>query len=174
MRLRAFLLWLVLFCSGIAIAGEADLSKYRLRVDGLGPIEIGMTPDAASAKLGVQLISLDIPDEGDGVCQYFYPDGKYDDIGFMVEDGRITRIDVYSKTVPTSDGIRVGDSETSVRKHFPGHVKESMHPYIGKEGKYLTVEPKPGFAFIFETENGSITTFRSGKPDSVRYIEGCL
>ena len=92
----------------------------------------------------------------------------------MVEDGRITRIDIISAKISSEKGIHIGDSEKAVKKAFPGKVKEEQHPYMEEDGKYLIVETKAGFGFIFETMHGKITTFRSGRLSSVRYIEGCL
>jgi hypothetical protein len=166
---------IILYSANIAFAGgKTDSRNYPLQVDKYGPVVIGMTPVDASAKLSTSLNPAVQPDAEDQACYYVYPGGNFDDIGFMVEDGRITRIDIYSKKISSVGGIHIGDSEESVKQIFPGKVKEENHPYIGKEGKYLVVVIKPGFAFVFETERGKITTFRSGRVSSVKYIEGCL
>lgn len=165
---------LIAFCVSSARAGEnVKLQKHQLSVDRYGPAVIGMTPQEASKKVGISLIPAEQPSADELSCYYVYPDGKFDDMGFMVEDGRITRIDVYSKKVSVVGGIRIGDLEGTVKKAFSGKVKEEIHPYIGEEGKYLIVETKKGFAFIFETNNGKITSFRSGRLSPVKYIEGC-
>lgn len=166
---------LILSCVSSALAeGNVKPAKYQLEVDRYGPVVIGMTPQEASGKLGISLIPAEQPSKEELSCYYIYPDGKFDDMGFMVEDGRINRIDVYSTKVAAVGGIRIGDAEGAVKKAFPGKVTEEIHPYIGEEGKYLIVETKSGFAFVIETNNGKITTFRSGKLSSVKYIEGCL
>lgn len=162
-------------CLSIAFAGaDAKLTKHRLNVDRYGPVVIGMTPQEASKKLGISMIPAEQPSEDELSCYYVYPDGKFDDMGFMVQGGRITRIDVYSNRISSTGGICIGDEEDAVKKAFPGKVKEEIHPYLDEEGKYLIVETKSGFAFIFETHNGRITSFRSGRLSSVKYIEGCL
>ncbi len=114
------------------------------------------------------------PYEEQQSCYYASPEGHSEDIGFMVEEGCITRIDVFSRKIPSVKGIRIGDSEKAVKKAFPGKVKEEPHPYLENDGKYLIVETKSGFGFIFETMRGKVTTFGSGRLTSVRYIEGCL
>lgn len=164
---------IVLSCASTILAGNS-LPVYELQVDRYGPVVIGMTPGEASAKLKVPLTPEGPLDEEAKACHYEYPSGDFNDIGFMVEDGHITRIDISSKRISTVSKIRIGDSEESVKKAFPGKVTEEIHPYIGEEGKYLIVETKPGYAYIFETDHGKITTFRSGRLGSVRYIEGCL
>ncbi len=178
MRKNLLTLAIVACCVSTVWAGtNSSIPLYVLQVDRYGPVVIGMTPDEASVKLKLPLIpehQLDRDDKESEACHYEYPSGDYQDIGFMVENGHITRIDVHSKKISTISKIHIGDSEESVKKAFPGKVTEEIHPYIGREGKYLIVETKPGYAFIFETDRGKITTFRSGRLSSVRYIEGCL
>lgn len=166
---------LIAGCFSTACAASREhLSKNNLELDRFGPVKVGMTPSEASTGLGIALISGNPPDEDDTACHYVYPRGEFGDIGFMVENGRITRIDVYSKIIAASGNIHVGDSESLIRKNYPGKIKEEIHPYIGEQGKYLILELKPGYAYVFETDSGRITTFRAGKLDSVKYIEGCL
>jgi hypothetical protein len=175
--MRRILLSLIIVscCASIVLAGtKTFLPLHKLQVDRYGPVNIGMTPEEASAKLNVPLVPEGFLDDDSQACHYVFPSGDYRDIGFMVEDGHITRIDIRSKKISTINNIRIGDSEETVKKAFPGKVLEEIHPYIGKEGKYLIVETKLGYAFIFETDRGKITRFRSGKLSSVRYIEGCL
>lgn len=174
-RVLAIVLLTAVCGGGVVYAQSAELlTKHQLLVDRFGPVLIGMTPNEATKKLGVPLTLGRPPDEDDVSCHYVYPEGKFEDIGFMIQGGRITRIDIYSKTIMETHGIRIGDDESRVKKSYPGKIKETPHPYIGKEGKYLTVELKPGYAFVFETENGRITTFRAGTREAVQYIEGCL
>lgn len=158
-----------------AAEGDAHL-RFTLEVDRYGPVAVGMTPKQASAALGVSLVPIGPPelDEEAAACHYEFPRGDRSHLGFMVERGMITRIDVFSRRVASTGGIRVGDDEKAVQRAFAGKVREEPHPYLENMGKYLVVESRPGHAFIFETEHGRITSFRSGKLESVRYIEGCL
>lgn len=169
-----FVVFLISFATDALSEGNEKIFKYQLQIDRFGPVIVGMTPKEASAKLGIPIAPIDPPDEDESACFYIFPKGMSADIGFMVEEGRITRIDILSKRISSMNGIRIGDSENSVRKAFSGKFKEEVHPYLGKEGKYLIIEPTPGFGFIFETDKGIITFFRSGKMKSVQYIEGCL
>ncbi|MDO8545775.1 MAG: hypothetical protein Q7R68_00300 [Nitrospirales bacterium] len=175
MRKFISLVLATVFCASYAIAEtKTNFLKFQLQVDRYGPVIVGMTPTVASAKLGVGLAPPAKLDKDEESCHYVFPNSNSNDISFMVEDGRITRIDVDSKAIPSTGGIRIGDLEEAAKRAFPKKVKEEIHPYIGAEGKYLIVETKPGYAFIYETDHGKITSFRSGKLSSVRYIEGCL
>lgn len=89
-------------------AGDQDsIAMYDLQVDRFGPVTVGMEANEASRLLGVPLSFGVDSDEDDSDCHYVYPDGKFEDIGFMVEDGRITRIDVYSAKIDCRDKTRV-------------------------------------------------------------------
>ena len=75
---------------------SSSLTKYSLMTNGFGPVLVGMIPNKASEKLGIPRAMGRLPDEDDSSCHYVYPDGKFEDIGFMVQGGCITRIDIYS------------------------------------------------------------------------------
>lgn len=162
----------ILYVAGVAFA--SDLSDFQLQIDRLGTVVVGMSPKEASVKSGVKLTNSDFNYSTSDSCYYISPNGKYDGIALMVEDEIITRIDISSEKISTDSGVRIGDSENAVKNAYPGKVREQEHPYLEKEGKYLVVEIKPGYGFIFETLHGKITSFRSGKMSSVEYIEGCL
>lgn len=174
MQITGVVITTVLVATGLAFAADLKkLEKQQLQVDRLGPVTVGMTAKEASAKSGINLKETEPSDSGNEGCYYVYPNGKYGDIGFMIEKERITRIDITSRKIASIGGIRVGDTESAVNKAFPGKVKEQAHPYLEGDGKYLVIKIKPGYGFIFETEKGKVTTFRSGKFESVQYVEGC-
>lgn len=174
MRISVAVITGLLSTSCLALAADPiELERNQLQVDRIGPIVIGMTAKEASAKSGLSLKETEPSDSGNEACYYVYPDGKYGDVGFMIEEGRISRIDITSVRIASVGGIRIGDTEGAVKKAFPGKVQVQAHPYLGKEGKYLTIKTKPGYGVIFETEKGRVTSFRAGRIDSVQYIEGC-
>lgn len=172
---KMFFIMFLIFSSRIVHGGSIEqLRKIPLTMDSFGPVKIGMTPAEASSALGWQLLFAPVGDtEPDPECDYVYPKGKYFGLGFMVENGHITRIDVQKDDFKTFNGISIGDSEKKVLNAFK-NVKEEIHPYIGKDGKYLVIENKKGFGYVFETDNGIITQFRAGEIKSIKYIEGCL
>ncbi len=153
---------------------DADgAQKYTLHENGLGPVTIGMTVTQASKALGIELRPAGTLDEDEIHCHYVYPEGKFGSIGFMVLDGQITRVDVDDSSYSTDTGITVGQSERKVYEKYRNRITEQIHPYIGKEGKYLIIKLKKDYQLIFETDRGSITSFRMGKLPSVAYEEGC-
>ncbi len=174
MRISIAAIAMVLFVTDLTFAADlGKLEKYQLQVDRIGPIAVGMTAKEASAKSGINLKETDPSDSGNEACNYVYPNGERGDVGFMIEEGRISRIDITSRKIASVGGIRVGDSEAAVTKAFPGKVKVQAHPYLEEDGKYLVIKINQGYGFIFETEKGKVTRFRAGRFESVQYIEGC-
>jgi hypothetical protein len=173
MSTLAKMMWSTICCATVISAGPIKLLKIQLKVDRFGPIKIGMTPKEVSKIIGIPVIPYDSLEGDDSSCFFVSPNGYSKDIVFMIENGRITRIDVTSKNISVAGKIHIGDDEKKVTDMFKEKVQEAEHPYIGKDGKYLTVFTKPGFAFLFETEKGKIISFRSGDSASVKYIEGC-
>jgi hypothetical protein len=94
-------------------------------------------------------------------------------LGFMIEDGRLSRIDVDKPGVLTSTGIQVGDSEKHARQVYGARLKVEPQHYI-VNGRYLTAKSSDGrYGIRFATEDGKITSYYAGRYQSIQYIEGC-
>lgn len=151
----------------------------RLSVDGLGPVDIGMTPAEASAAAGVQIRIDPKTDLGTG-CVYARADRGPDDRMFMVVDGRIVRIDIGGRGTPsqtrTVSGIRVGATEDDVKRTYPGRITVQPHEYVSG-GHYLVYTPADPslqhLRMLFETDGKVVTSFRAGLVNAVNATEGC-
>ena len=99
---------------------------------------------------------------------------RHPHIAFMIEDGRLSRIDVDRAAVATSAGILVGDSEARALKVYGSRLKVDSHQYI-ENGHYLTIRSSSGrYGIRFETDQGKITMAYAGRFESIQYVEGCL
>ena len=152
-------------------------ASSRLTLDGLGPVDIGMTLEQASAAAGTPIRTR--PEDPFGPeCEYAYADGV-PEVAFMVINGRIERVDVGfrpGRRVTTASGVGTGDTEEKVKQTYPGRIRVSGHPYL-PTGHYLTYVPAdPALAhlsMIFETDGQVVTSFRAGMRGAVSQIEGC-
>lgn len=94
----------------------------------------------------------------------------------MLINNRVARVDVSRRGIATPSGIRVGDSETSVRRKLAGRLTVSPHEYV-RGGSYLEFTPRDAKdsnrRVIFETNGRRITYIRAGRLPEVRYVEGC-
>ena len=150
-------------------------SSDTVTTGGLGPIRIGMNPQEANVAAGYGL-QLDFVDDS---CSYLMAAPVLDNVGFMVFDGTIARVDIFpGSNITTRSGARIGMTEAQIKSLFGDKIETSGHPYTAL-GKYLTFVPTDeqdkNFRVIFETdENGIVTSYRAGRLPEVGWIEGCL
>lgn len=147
---------------------EAD----RLRMDGIGPINVGMTVDEAEQAAGIR---LRINKEQSAACRFAFPVNGPRNLAFMISYRRIIRVDVAPDAgIKTVSGVGVGDSEEDVLRVYGDGIKREPHPYV-PEGSYLVYRPagERRLLLIFETNGKRVTSFRSGLAGPVRAIEGC-
>jgi hypothetical protein len=149
---------------------------WVIREDGVGPAKIGMTLPQLNAVLGEKFTKpSEKGEEGEGgdACFYVNP-SKRPHVSFMIENGRLARVDVNAPGIHTLEGIQVGDAESKVQRVYGARVKVEPHKY-NDDGHYLTIPSRDGrYGMRFETDKGKITTFYGGRFEAVQYIEGCL
>ncbi|MBD2021830.1 hypothetical protein H6F43_16740 [Leptolyngbya sp. FACHB-36] len=172
------------------LSAQSRLTEQsKLAIDGIGPIRIGMTIAQAEKSAGVQLVEKGAR-AGSGGCYFLSSKSGPADLGFMVisnrEDeridrtrDRIARVDVYrSSRITTVSGAKIGDTEARVKSLYAGRIQVMPHKYTGdRGGRYLTFVPNDAadrnYRLVFETLNGRVTLFRSGKLPEVEFVEGC-
>lgn len=159
------------------VAADRLTADSRLRLDGLGPVRVGMTLDEASKAAGVA-ITLRPGESGGTDCTYAYAAGL-EDAGFMVVGGRIVRIDAGFRPparIKTLSGIGKGSTEADVMKAYAGQIRVEPHKYV-PGGKDLVYVPNDAadrrYSMIFEVLEGRVDSFRSGFAEQVSWIEGC-
>ena len=148
---------------------EAD----ELRIDGLGSMTIGMHVNDVERATGM---GVDISSDFSPQCRYGQLVGGPHDLFLMFSGRVLVRIDVGTESaIETDMGIRVGDPISDVEDAYGDVLQRELHPYLGDRGSYLIFDPEPedGLLIIFETNQRSVTSFRSGFDEQVRYKEGC-
>ena len=148
---------------------EAD----ELRIDGLGSMTIGMHVNDVERATGME---VDISSDFSPQCRYGQLVGGPHDLFLMFSRRVLVRIDVGNESaIETDTGIGVGDPISEVEDAYGDELERELHPYLGDRGSYLIFDPEPedGLLIIFETNRRSVTSFRSGFDQQVRYIEGC-
>ncbi len=151
---------------------EAEAEPWTIRLDGVGAVRFGMPLAQARAALGDSLI---VAPPG-GECGFAVPRGAPAGVRFMVEQGKVVRVDVDSSGVRTAAGAEVGMSEADVRDRYPVGLRVQSHKYNPK-GRYLVVqgtEPADSARrLIFETDGQRVVRYRAGVTPAVEYVEGC-
>jgi hypothetical protein len=155
----------------------ADTS-WTLRLDGAGPLRVGMTTDEARAALGGDLaMNPDNAQHPEGADRCDYPRSARLPAGVMVmvQGQRVVRVEVDSGAVATAEGARIGDAEARIQQLYPGRVTVQPHKYT--DGHYLVVRPAAASdtanLLIFETDGRVVQRFRAGQKPQVEYVEGC-
>jgi hypothetical protein len=162
----------------LAAAPPALAGPPALTFDGLPPVRIGMTVPQAESALHARLAPM--PDFESAECWMTRrADGLDPGVAYMVEQGRITRIDVWRPqagarpAVRTAAGIGIGSAEAEIAAAY-GQGAVQPDPYLGDRGHRVTVEGETGGrALVFETVDGLVVGFRAGRHPAVDYSEGC-
>jgi hypothetical protein len=155
----------------LAVVGLTADDTWVLRVDGVGPVKIGMTLSELNTVLQER---FRMPAEKDDrACFYVKPKHR-PHVAFMILDGHLARIDVDGAGVSTTSGVFVGDSEAHALRVYGSELKVEEHKYTGPEGHYLTVRASDRrYGMRFETYKGKITQFYTGRFNAIQLVEGC-
>jgi hypothetical protein len=166
--------WILLCAVLTAIVANSGASagqdRWVIAFNGVGNVKIGMSLSELNTALHERFT---MPTEkGDQGC-FYVNSAKHPHISFMIEDGRMVRVDVDSAGIPTTQGVQVGDSEEQALQVYGPKLKVSESQY-DPEGHYLTIQSERGRNGIrFETEKGKIKTYYAGRFEAVQYVEGC-
>ena len=163
--------------AGEASAPSAD-TAWVMRLDGMGPLRIGMTLDEARAALGGDLrMNDDSADHPEGPDRCDYPRSARLPAGavVMVQGQRVVRVEVDSGSIATAEGARIGDTEARIQELYPRRVTVQPHKYT--DGHYLVVRPTAAsdttHLLVFETDGRVVERFRAGQKPQVEWVEGC-
>ena len=157
-------------------APERLTSASRLRLDGIGPIQVGMTLAEATVAAGVPVRIDPRTDLGRG-CAHAFADGGPQGVRFMVVEGRIVRVEVVRSPILTLSGVGTGSTVDEVLATYPNRIRVQPNPYSGHLGGrdlfYVADEESRHLGLMFETDGQSVRTFRSGFLGAVMAPEGC-
>jgi len=152
---------------GIAPAG------WTLRLDGIGPVRVGMTIGAVEQLLGgpARIDRIEPEDE----CGYAFFAGLPEGLSFMLARDTVVRVNVHDAGILDEAGLGVGNSEAEVLSRRAGVVRVEPHYYTGPEGHYLIVDDRarPGFRLIYETDGKRVLSLRAGRLPEADLVEGC-
>jgi hypothetical protein len=159
-----------------APATVADTSAMTWLVDlrAAGPLAYGVSLAEARRITGDSLAGAP---EGEG-CDYVFPHAAPAGMSFMVENGRVVRVDVDTTDVTTARGAAVGMREAEIRRRYSDDSLEVQPHQYDETGHYLIVVPRAPadslYRIILETDSaGRVRRYRAGLRPAVEYVEGC-
>lgn len=160
----------ILFFCTLARAQEPDVV---LTMNSYGPIHIGMQV-AEARRLLVKLGRKNLPGTSKVAkeeCDHYQASN---DLSFMVEHGRIVRIETREQNVVTPSGIRVGTSLERVRKVFGSRAEDFRQHYSDDENDHTIVLVSGDKRFAIRVEgNQTVSEMYVGDEGYIRYAEGC-
>jgi hypothetical protein len=163
------LVTLLVLLAPIPFPGKADAP---ITFVGIGVVQVGMKPEEASRQLGEALL----PREGQVVNEACYQvhTASQPTLEFMVENGRIVRVETADKRYRTWSGVRVGDTERTARAKY-GARCEVMDSQYDPTGHDLIIRSADkASALVLETDGKTVTYIRAGRQPAAQYVEGCL
>lgn len=151
------------------------------RVDGYGPLRIGMTAEQMRAAWTEQpaLAAIGEPAEGSR-CHYLRAGSGGESPAFMLEDDRFVRYDVSDPDIEAPGGGRVGVQGDAIRALYAGRYEAMPHKYV-EGGQYLRVTGLgtgdagggDGVLVFVVDADGRVSAWRAGRAPQVDYVEGC-
>ncbi|MBA5638164.1 hypothetical protein H3H37_13985 [Duganella sp. LX20W] len=150
----------------------AQARDWTLRVDGAGPLKVGMRFDTVNKILGEHMDRVPawqrmVPD-----CFQVSP-AEQGGIVLMFVHDVLKRVDVTQPGIESERGIALDDPEGKVGRHYGEAVRKVAHPHRA-EGHYLTVRAGEGqYAIRFETEQGRVAAMYAGAWQQVLQEDGC-
>jgi hypothetical protein len=129
-----------------------------------------MTLEQINAALNEKLSA---PQQEDDRGCYYVKSVGHPHVAFMIENGRLARVEVNAPGVPTVAGVQVGDTEAQAMTVYGRKLKVEPNRY-DDDGHYLTVKTLDGrYATRFETDGKKIQTYYAGRTSVVTYPDGC-
>jgi len=129
--------------------------------------------------IGARLHSL-VPGYGPGCWLAARADGVDPGLSYMIENGRITRIDVIppqtgsAPNISTAKGIAIGSIEADVARHYGNSAVSARAPYGHDEGdRWVTVEATPALGIVISISDGKVVGLWAGRRQSIAYTEAC-
>ncbi|MGP1373822.1 MAG: hypothetical protein ACTS3T_13415 [Almyronema sp.] len=149
------------------------LSQSEITLAGVGPLKIGMALSEVAEFTAAPLIPTV---ESNSSCQYFRLQQANVDLGLMVVEDAIIRIDVWAGAqLKTPSGAHLGATAADIQEIYPSQIEVSDRP-LG--GQYLTLVPQTEserlFRLVFETDaSGKVVQVRTGQFPAVTWPGSC-
>lgn len=166
-----------LFAVTIAPCAMAQDYPHVLSVDGIGSIKFGMNNEQVERILHEKTPYNQFANHG--CSQFTTPALEPTGISFMIEQKRLTRINVeyYGTdprplTIKTDAGVGLGSTEEDVRKAYPNAVVKD-NPADPTWHTIVAETPDHSRGLIFETDGKKVKSMRAGENPAIAYANGC-
>jgi len=161
-----------------AEAAEAERTALarcgEVTVAGYCGVRFGMTAAEARQAFPVALESYETPVEGavpDAGCHELFAVEPVTGVSFLLEGGRVGRVDLMTEAARTADGFGVGTQASAIRTKF-GDAMGMATNVLEPEITDLTVADGDA-KFVFEIQDGVVRALRAGVAPTIDYVAHC-
>ena len=134
---------------------------------GIGPVTFGMTQGDAEVAAGTYFTA----GESEG-CFEANPTNAPEGLSFTIEGGTVERLDVTTAGVTTRSGAGVGSSLDELQDLFGDRLRVADSDGGSTTATFVPTDPEDAnYRIIFDVEDGSVVSYRSGRLPVVR--DGC-
>lgn len=159
-----------------AIAAEREALSRCADVtnDGYCGIRFGMGVDEAHKVFPVEFEGSEVRDGADlspNRCYELFAVPPVTGISFLVEGGKVGRIDVLTEAVRTAEGFGVGTQALAIRTHYGNGLyveTNALEPDITD----LTATVG-ATKYVFEIQDGLVRSWRAGIEPTITYVAHC-
>ena len=163
----------ILVCLSACLAIGAQAADVVMTMNSYGPIQVGM-PVAAVHRHLLAMGRKALPNPGKSIrkgCSYYIASS---DLKFMLEDGRVVRIETTEKGVVTPSGIRIGSPIERVRHVLGSRIEDVQQKYADSPDARSIVLVSGDRRFAIRVEAGAtVDEIYTGAEHAIRYVEGC-
>lgn len=147
--------------SSTTASGSPTLKdSSKISTAGLGPVTFGLTITEAEKAAGTTMI----PCAPVSSCYRVTPASAPDGISFVVQSGRIERVDIARGPITTVSGVGIGTTEARIVELFGDKIQRSAIEAGRVDLVFVPVdEDDSRFRVIFTVNNGVVENFRAGR-----------
>jgi hypothetical protein len=146
----------------------------EVTVQGYCGVRFGMTEAEARQAFPVALEGYELPAEAQSIsdkCRELFAVEPVTGVSFLMDAGRIGRVDLLTEAARTVDGFGVGTQASAIRTRFGdtmGMATNALEPEITD----LTVV-EGDVKFVFEIQDGVVRAWRAGVAPTIDYVAHC-
>lgn len=162
-----------LFIAALCVTFSTQANEpWFLTTKGYGPVKAGMTIAEAQSLLNFKLNTFENRPI-DTECDYVSETGRYEEgVNYMIQEGKITRIDVSDSAITTKSGAKVGDSTEKLKEIFGSQLEIEPHKYDEAGFYYYIWENDKNYGVKFEIADDKVRQIYVGDK-TIEWVEGC-
>ncbi|TCP11075.1 hypothetical protein EV674_1491 [Simplicispira metamorpha] len=109
----------------------------------------------------------------DSECDYVSASGRHEGLDYMIQQGKISRIEVSDHAIKTKSGAKVGDSTSKLKELFGSQLEIERHKYDDTGFYYYIWEIGKRHGVKFEIAADKVRKIYVGD-ESIDLVEGCF